>query len=69
MKKLIIIAIALALFVGLTKAPKKARIEQELLANARQNIEKYRKGDASLVLVDTHRKPVFLYDQPGGPRG
>ncbi len=36
----------------------KARIEQELLANARENIEKYRKGDASVVFVDSQGKPV-----------
>lgn len=60
MKKLIFITLSIALFVGMTMAqtPEKARIEQELLANARQNIEKYRKGDASLVLVDAQGKPI-----------
>ena len=36
----------------------KARIEQELLAKARQNIEKYRKGDASVILTDSKGNPV-----------
>ncbi len=40
------------------QTPDKQKIEQELLAKARQNIEIYRKGDASLVLVHTKGKPV-----------
>lgn len=34
------------------------RIEQELISQAKQNIEKYRKGDASLVFTDANGKPL-----------
>lgn len=43
---------------GFALSPEKAKIEQELLANARQNIEKYRKGDASVVFTDSNGKPI-----------
>jgi GH35 family endo-1,4-beta-xylanase len=36
----------------------KTLIEKELLAKARQNIEEYRKGDASLVFRDEQGKPI-----------
>ncbi len=36
----------------------KISIEKEYLLNAKQNIEKYRKGDASLLLTDTDGKPL-----------
>lgn len=60
MKKSILIAVAIALFSGKTPAqtPAKAIIEKEALAKARQNIEKYRKGDAMLVFTDSQGKPV-----------
>ena len=38
--------------------PDKTRIEQEYLAKARENIEKYRKGDATILFVDEKGKPV-----------
>lgn len=34
------------------------RIEREYILQAKQNIEKYRKGDASLVLTDVNGKPL-----------
>jgi endo-1,4-beta-xylanase len=36
----------------------KTKIEQEYLAKARQNIEQYRKGDASILFVDSKGKPI-----------
>jgi endo-1,4-beta-xylanase len=36
----------------------KTKIEQEYLARARQNIDQYRKGDASILLVDSKGKPL-----------
>ncbi len=36
----------------------KTKIEQEYLTKARENIEKYRKGDAALLLLDEKGKPV-----------
>ena len=42
----------------LAQSPDKAKIEQELLAKARQNIEKYRKGDASVVITHSHGQPI-----------
>ena len=42
----------------MAQSPEKAKIEQELLAKARQNIEKYRKGDASIVFTDSKGNPV-----------
>lgn len=36
----------------------KKKIEQELLTKARQNIEKYRKGDASITFTDPQGKPL-----------
>lgn len=36
----------------------KTKIEQEYLAKARQNIEQYRKGDASISFIDAKGKPV-----------
>lgn len=39
-------------------SPEKAKIEQELLAKARQNIEKYRKGDAAVVITDSKGQPL-----------
>ncbi|MGI8636377.1 MAG: hypothetical protein ACR2KZ_13345 [Segetibacter sp.] len=41
-----------------TSAQDKIRIEKEYLLNAKQNIEKYRKGDASLLITDTDGKPL-----------
>jgi endo-1,4-beta-xylanase len=40
------------------QSPEKAKIEQEYLAKARENIELYRKGDASLVIVDKLGNPI-----------
>lgn len=34
------------------------RVEKEYLAKAKQNIEKYRKGDAALVFTDAKGKPL-----------
>jgi endo-1,4-beta-xylanase len=36
----------------------KSKIEQEYLAKARQNIEQYRKGDASILFTDAKGKPL-----------
>lgn len=36
----------------------KAKVEQELLAKARQHIEQHRKGDASVVITDARGKPL-----------
>jgi GH35 family endo-1,4-beta-xylanase len=36
----------------------KTKIEQEYLAKAQQNIEQYRKGDASVLFVDSKGKPL-----------
>jgi endo-1,4-beta-xylanase len=38
--------------------PDKAKVEQEYLSKARQNIEQYRKGDASISFIDAKGKPV-----------
>lgn len=38
--------------------PDKTKIEQEYLAKASQNIEQYRKGDASILFVDAKGKPL-----------
>jgi len=40
------------------QSPEKTKIEQELLVKARQNIEKYRKGNASVVFTDSKGIPI-----------
>jgi endo-1,4-beta-xylanase len=42
----------------LLQQQERTRIEKELLQQAKQNIEKYRKGDASLVIKDAAGKPL-----------
>lgn len=40
------------------QTPEKKRIEDSLLAKARANIEKYRKGDAFIIVTDSAGKPL-----------
>jgi GH35 family endo-1,4-beta-xylanase len=40
------------------KTSEKSAIEQEYLVKARQNIEQYRKGDASVLFLDSESKPL-----------
>lgn len=60
MKQLLAILILILSFAEtvFSQSPEKARIEQELLAKARQNIEKYRKGDASVIITDSKGQPL-----------
>jgi endo-1,4-beta-xylanase len=54
---LLIVLFSQSMFL-FAQTPDKHKIEKELLAKARLNIEKYRKGDASLVLKDAQGKAI-----------
>ncbi len=57
--RLLILATALLLtLLARAQSPEKERIEQQLLADARKNIEQYRKGDAVWLFKDAEGKPL-----------